>query len=1119
MSTIINTYPVFEGSQVLTSAQLNQLISYLDQQNRLTRVKLIGMGIVCGLELTYDDSAQVSVTISRGTAISSEGFLLSLGECKTRYYRPYILPQGVEYKPFGFPEQDVTLFELLRELPDDDTDVESLNAGFLSDKFVLLFLECYDNDLRSCLGRTCDDLGIDRVFTLRKLVIGKNDLNKVLTRSGNVKEVYPDKFTLPDIVIPRVLFNPSHLHSEDYAEFSKNYINAFRNVYETLLGSGSAGALSRTYLTYEPLLGPAYKFANPFNAAAIQTLRNSWDNFIAGTSSPGPVHLGIQYFYDFIKDVVLAYNEFRECAFELMSQCCPDMSLFPKHVMLGRAINSLETKEEARTYRHRFTQPPIYNQQKYLTERAISLHKRLVLMLEQFNLSRINNPAGESSLQVRITPSFEKSTSVSDRSIPYYYKSKETSAIIPADTLEYCWNFDHARKKLHPAQPLILGYENQRSDQTTPGSHAETPLFYDLDSYPFLRIEGHIGKNANDVMNELLQLKSDFNLSFDIVAVQLDRAASALPPDYNCGFEDIQEEYVVHGNVFCSFVSDIVELYEFFEKNMDKDEEDSISEEDLDKIRVIKEKLEELCAFIKPCLHDFDFVEFQKTYKNLLQDIIDFILVDKISKDIEIDEESVESLSLINGGIQRISPLIYRVIDLLFYTKFYRLYYAFKRREIFLTKSVAFATYIEKHPGAAHQAGVYHGNTFVLLYNNSVERKVIGDFTLPYQCCAVDHCVPMCGDKEAIVKLPPFARPDYAITVVDTPVIINVKINDYGMSESEYKIQHSEVSSEGGRIRPAEEAGVLEYTPMEGFVGIDTFAYDLIDMGTGESDTGRVTILVKEPHVAEACYDREVLLCWGIDQVRAALLSRDIENRNMSDDEAVEALLDSLRETNGFTDEDFSRTPLESDDGRRELLKCIGVSGDFSYDEVAERIKEYQNENCGGAVSGPCTVTKILGHVHTADGQPLAGANITVRGTTSGTTSGPEGRFSLDLGAPGQTIEVSAIGFVTEEVRICNEQEVTIVLTENSQMKVDFELLDDRSLLAIVKSRDIEVPEPDDRRNIIDTIMSSDKSNELSRSELRLLTNDTLRVILDAHGIRHLASDNKDQLVDRIFGK
>ncbi|NJM25891.1 MAG: hypothetical protein HC859_10820, partial [Bacteroidia bacterium] len=372
MSTIINTYPVFENSQVLTSTQLNQLVSYLDQQNRLTRAKLIGMGIVCGLRISFDDTgANPTVTISKGTAITSEGFLIAMGACETAYYRPYTLPDGVEYKPFGHPVQDITLFELLKEMPEDTTGVKTLGnpASFLDNKFVLLFLECFDNDLKSCLGRTCDDLGIDRIFTLRKLVISKTDLDKVLTRSANTPVLYPAKFDLPEISMPRALFASASPNSQNYTAFSQTFANTFRTtVYPALFGSGSApGALSQTYTIYEPLLRLAYG-TNPFASPTVNNLKSAWKAFFDGTTSP--TYQGIQYFYDFLKDVLLAYEEFRQCAFDLMAVCCPDMSLFPKHVMLGRADTTVETKEEARDYRHGFVQPPIYNQQRQWVART-----------------------------------------------------------------------------------------------------------------------------------------------------------------------------------------------------------------------------------------------------------------------------------------------------------------------------------------------------------------------------------------------------------------------------------------------------------------------------------------------------------------------------------------------------------------------------------------------------------------------------------------------------------------------------------------------------------------------------------------------------------------------------
>ena len=47
-------YPDFVPDQLLTSEDLNSLFGYLDEQGRLTRTNLIGVGIVCGLEIVIN---------------------------------------------------------------------------------------------------------------------------------------------------------------------------------------------------------------------------------------------------------------------------------------------------------------------------------------------------------------------------------------------------------------------------------------------------------------------------------------------------------------------------------------------------------------------------------------------------------------------------------------------------------------------------------------------------------------------------------------------------------------------------------------------------------------------------------------------------------------------------------------------------------------------------------------------------------------------------------------------------------------------------------------------------------------------------------------------------------
>ncbi len=45
----------------------------------------------------------------------------------------------------------------------------------------------------------------------------------------------------------------------------------------------------------------------------------------------------IQYFYDFIDDVLKAYYEFKHKVFEVSSECCGNEMKFPLHLMLGEA--------------------------------------------------------------------------------------------------------------------------------------------------------------------------------------------------------------------------------------------------------------------------------------------------------------------------------------------------------------------------------------------------------------------------------------------------------------------------------------------------------------------------------------------------------------------------------------------------------------------------------------------------------------------------------------------------------------------------------------------------------------------------------------------------------------
>src|SRR5690606_602051 len=93
----LQSYPVFEADQVLSNGHLNNLLNYLEQQERLTRIKTIGNGIVCGLEINSSDTA---LNISKGCGLTSQGYLVQL--CETNYtdfiaYTPPVLPNDLYF--------------------------------------------------------------------------------------------------------------------------------------------------------------------------------------------------------------------------------------------------------------------------------------------------------------------------------------------------------------------------------------------------------------------------------------------------------------------------------------------------------------------------------------------------------------------------------------------------------------------------------------------------------------------------------------------------------------------------------------------------------------------------------------------------------------------------------------------------------------------------------------------------------------------------------------------------------------------------------------------------------------------------------------------------------------
>ena len=75
----------------------------------------------------------------------------------------------------------------------------------------------------------------------------------------------------------------------------------------------------------------------------------------------------------------------------------------------------------------------------------------------------------------------------------------------------------------------------------------------------------------------------------------------------------------------------------------------------------------------------------------------------------------------------------------------------------------------------------------------------------------------------------------------------------------------------------------------------------------------------------------------------------------------------------------------------------------------------------------------VSGTVIDSDGQPVIGAAVTLKGTTTGVAAGMDGSFKIAVPDANTVLEVVALGYVTQEVKVGKQQKFTIVLEDDVQ--------------------------------------------------------------------------------------
>ncbi len=797
------SYPNFEANQVLSSAHLNDLFKYLDEQDRLTRTNLIGIGIVCGLEPSIAVTGD-SMRISKGCGVTSAGYMVVWEDAAPlEWVRPYGVPVELPYREFENratdPPQAFPMWELVADRNDDSTATR-LSSDFLTgnnqpmgsddEKILVLFLECLAESNRNCTPNSCNDKGTTVTASVRPLLIRRSDIDLLQAR---VEALGPDaqayftianstnaRYGLPTLKLPRYDVSGTILGS------TTSVLSAFQSALNAALVNSVAAALNEAYTAFQPLL-PAFP-TNPF-----LNLDSLWAFLHDGSIETNNLYLWYQYYYDHLDTVIQAYDEFRLKGMDVLGLCCPDKRLFPRHLMLGNV--GVDPVDYA--YRHTFVPSPIYSIQNGEMEELRLLFQRLVELILVLELPpNLNLVLGDGSNRrlgldflrannfnrpIRITPS-HLGKPLSQKAIPYHYR--------PVPLYEY-WNF-HLNRQGKANENL--GFRSPSWDSGVP--FVRFPLAYDLEPYSFLRIEGHIGRNFQDVLENLIHQKEVNRLPIDLVAVKTgyNEDNIPMPPEVEgCHFQDLEALYAAfREELLCQICELLKHLYnlpyppdspprtrvqqaprltalrrcapefryytdtlgEFYENRLNSFAISPFFSNFffvpayVNYVLSIIPRLNNLLLSLSETLSFFGFDDFRNIYGPLRSSI------EPVNRNlIFITNDTDEGGNNANLDLEELQDQLDHFLYACKLETFQRINSEYERRVENLKERLLLSNFARKHDGLQHKAGVPLGGTFVMVYHGEDQQDAIprrpGFFTVRGQ--VVDESGPLPGVNIVVV--------------------------------------------------------------------------------------------------------------------------------------------------------------------------------------------------------------------------------------------------------------------------------------------------------------------------------------------------------------------------------
>lgn len=690
--TLLNTkYPVFEADQVLSQKHLNGLVSYLEEQDRASRIHLLGIGIACGLELSFP--APNSVHISCGTGITSLGFLIPFEAGNYTHFKETTLSDG-----FLFPDTEKHEYlegvleyvneyqafqetiELLKEeevaaAVANNEKVEKLSDEVLKGKVVMLLLEVGLIDEKNCVTIDCNDKGKRIEFKVRVLLIEEKLLSETKFSQNFQNTTYLDPIKLVKFNSPKT-----------------NLITGYQvlNQYDFLINKEKkkiSDAIKRVHDQYHAEFNTLSKYGRLGNV--LHWIDKVYEEQIQG------IH--IQYVWEWLHDIVATYNEIIAITTYNLFSDCIDKGLFPFHLLLG--TTEQDTKEDLH-HHHRtpFFKVGVFSEEaKQQKEKLTILLEKLIHQVDFFALKNEVKTGG-----IKITPSVLTDQKMDKKAIPFYY---DEIAI-----LNNKWSPELAIKnKSHH----LLSYNSDVYN--VDDEFVTSPLEYDTEAYDFYRIEGHLGKNYVRALTDIIAQQEQHRLPFKTIALNaVDYRKQIIDVANQKGtWDDMELDYDLAKEKLYN-ITEHVMLW--IEKNKGKIQKlySIMTDQAIGALRNILSESRELLPE-----NLTDFLPNHEQFNEVFGELNDLFLFHRACIDGSTDDLAQHSI------IEDFADHLDEVNKLFLEDPFTILYEEANRRWQKTFKELFLSKFLEKHPGINPKSGVSKGGTFVLVYADSSVFKTV----------------------------------------------------------------------------------------------------------------------------------------------------------------------------------------------------------------------------------------------------------------------------------------------------------------------------------------------------------------------------------------------------------